>query len=75
MAGLSYINMASDRNRPAEPGYPARPPGRPWAVDYADHGIGTAGLGIGRRDVARDRMKDTCTYFIAAYRLTPFLSP
>jgi hypothetical protein len=19
----------------------------PWAVDYADHGIGTAGLGIG----------------------------
>jgi hypothetical protein len=47
----------------------------PWAVDYADHGIGTAGLGIERRDVARDRMKDTCTYFIAAYRLTPFLSP
>jgi hypothetical protein len=59
--------MASDRNRPAEPGCPARPPGRPWAVDYADHGISTGGLGIGRRDVARDRIKDTCTYFIAAY--------
>jgi hypothetical protein len=67
VAGLSYINMASDRNRPAEPGCSARPPGRPWAVNYADHGIGTAGLGIGRRDITRDRIKDTYTYFIAAY--------
>lgn len=40
----------------------------PWAVGYADHGIGTAGLETGRRDVARDRMKDTYTYFIAAWK-------
>ena len=46
----------------------------PWAVGYADHGIGTAGLGIGRRDVAEE-IESMTLALTSSPPTYPFLSP